>query len=127
MGPFDYIKAIDKKKDIMQSEQDEKVYSSFLINRQFSYFQDSIMLANEMNKNHHLPNNMQFHFYINTIRANKNRFTKWAKPTKDDDIEIIKQFYGYSNEKARYALTILTPEQVEELRLKVERRGKQKQ
>lgn len=127
MSPFDYVKAIDKKKDIMKSEQDEQVYSSFLINRQFSYFQDSIMLANEMNKNHHLPNNMQFHFYINTIRANKNRFTKWAKPAKDDDLEVIKQFYGYSNEKARYALTILSPEQVEELRLKVERRGKQKQ
>jgi NACalpha-BTF3-like transcription factor len=82
-------------------------------------------MANEMNKNHQIDKRLQFDFLINTIRKQK-RFSKWLKAAKIDDIELIKEYYGYSNEKARQALTLLNDAQLEELRKKVYKGGKSK-
>ena len=101
--PFDYVNAINyTKKDIMETEEDEGVYNSFLVNRSLSYFGDTAILANEMNISHHIDNRLQFSFLINIIRKRK-RFSKWLKPETHNAVDVVKAYYGYSNEKAREA------------------------
>ena len=124
MNPFEYLNAINTtKKDVMVDDLSEKSYNAFMVNRSLSYFHDTILLANEMNMYHHLDNKLQFSFLINTVRKRK-RFSKWAKPSNPNDIEVVKEYYGYSNEKARQVLTILSKEQIEELRMKVYKGGR---
>jgi hypothetical protein len=124
MNPFDYLNAInDTKKDIMIDDIAEKSYNSFMVNRGLSYFNDTVIFANEMNRLHHLDNRLQFDFYINIIRKRK-RFSKWIKPDIASDVEVVKEYYGYSNEKARQALTLLTLEQINELKKKVYKGGR---
>ena len=119
MNPFEYVNAINTtKKDIMIDELAEKAYNPFIINRSLSYFNDTVLMANEMNINHHLDNRLQFDFFINIIRKKK-RFSKWNKPEIVSDVEVVKQYYGYSNEKAHQVLTILTTDQINELKRKV--------
>jgi hypothetical protein len=101
----------------------EKGYSSFMVNRGLSYFNDTVLFANEMNRNHHLDNRLQFDFLINIIRKRK-RFSKWMKPETVSDVEVVKEYYGYSNEKARQALTLLTPEQITMIKKKVFKGGR---
>lgn len=124
MNPFEYVNAINTtKKDIMIDELAEKAYNPFIINRSLSYFNDTVLMANEMNINHHLDNRLQFDFFINIVRKKK-RFSKWNKPETVSDVEAVKEYYGYSNEKARQALTLLTTEQIKELRKRVYKGGR---
>jgi hypothetical protein len=124
MNPFEFLNSInDTKKDIMIDDLDEKAYASFMINRSLSYFPDTVCIANEMNRYHHLDKKLQYHFLINIIRKRK-RFSKWIKPDLDSDIGVVKEYYGYSNEKARQVLTLLSSEQIEELRKKVNKGGR---
>ena len=124
MNPFEFANAINyTKKNIMVDDITEKSYSSYMINRQLSYFPDTVLAANEMNRNHHLDNRLQFDFFINIIRKRK-RFSKWFKPEQISDLETIKQYYGYSNEKARQVLTLLSTEQINELKNKVVKGGR---
>ena len=78
-----------------------------------------------MNRHHHLDKKLQFHFLINIVRKRK-RFSKWDKPELVSDIDVVKEYYGYSNEKARQALTLLSPSQIEEIRKKVSKGGRTK-
>ena len=122
--PFDYVNAINyTKKDIMETEEDEGVYNSFLVNRSLSYFGDTAILANEMNISHHLDNRLQFSFLINIIRKRK-RFSKWLKPEIQNDVDVVKEYYGYSNEKASQVLPLLSPQQIEIIRNKVNKGGR---
>ena len=98
MNPFEFVKAINNKQDIIRDDLDEKAYSPYMINHSFSYFPDTVFLANEMNINHHLDNKLQNSFYINTIRRNPKRFSKWNKVKDDGDFEAVKEYYGYNNE-----------------------------
>ena len=124
MTPFTFLNEINYgKKDIMVDDITEKQYNSFMVNRGLSYFRDTVIFANEMNKNHHLENRLQFDFLINIIRKKK-RFSKWNKPKIIDDLDIIKEYYGYSNEKARSAHKLLSPDQLNEIRKKVYKGGK---
>ena len=124
MNPFEYLNAInDTKKDIMVDDIAEKGYSSFMVNRGLSYFNDTVLFANEMNRNHHLDNRLQFDFLINIIRKRK-RFSKWMKPEVVSDVEVVKEYYGYNNEKARQALTLLTPEQITMIKKKAFKGGR---
>lgn len=124
LSPFDFVNAINSsKKNIMTDDIDEKQYNSFMVNRSLSYFQDTVLMANEMNINHHLDNRLQFDFFINIVRKRK-RFSKWFKPESTSDVEVVKTYYGYSNEKARQVLTLLTKEQLEELKKKVYKGGR---
>ena len=101
MNPFEFLNAINyTKKDLMVDPENEKHYNSFVINRSLSYFPDTVAIANEMNKYHHLDSRLQFSFLINIIRKRK-RFSKWIKPEIENDVEVVKRYYGYSNEKAR--------------------------
>ena len=126
MTPFTFLNEINYgKKDIMIDDITEKQYNSFMVNRGLSYFRDTVIYANEMNKHHHLDSRLQFDFLINIIRKKK-RFSKWNKPETVDDLDIIKEYYGYSNEKARSAHKLLSPDQLNEIRKKVYKGGKTK-
>ena len=124
MNPFKFTDAINyTKQDIMIDDITEKAYNPFLINRSLSYFPDTVLAANEMNRNHHIDNRLQFDFFINIIRKRK-RFSKWFKTEQISDLEIVKEYYGYSNEKARQILTLLSTEQINELKTKVAKGGR---
>ena len=124
MNPFKFTDAINyTKENIMIDDITEKAYNPFLINRSLSYFPDTVLAANEMNRNHHIDNRLQFDFFINIIRKRK-RFSKWFKPEQISDLEIVKEYYGYSNEKARQILTLLSTEQINELKTKVAKGGR---
>ena len=124
MNPFDYVTSINyTKQDIMNDDQDEKAYPAFMVNRSLSYFADTAGLANVMNRYHHLDSKLQYHFLINIVRKRK-RFSKWVKPQTESDIEVIKEYYGYSNEKARQVLSLLSPEQLTIIKQKVSKGGR---
>lgn len=124
MNPFDYVNAINySKKDIMVTRDDEKAYNGFMVNRSLSYFSDTVVIANEMNKYHHLDSRLQFSFLINIIRKRK-RFSKWVKPELENDLESVKEYYGYSNEKARQIMPLLSPSQLQTIREKVNKGGR---
>jgi hypothetical protein len=124
MNPFAFVNAINlDKKDLMVDDLTENAYVPFMVNRQLSYFQDTVLVANEMNKYHLLDKKLQFHFLLNIVRKRK-RFSKWAKADSIDDMEIVKEYYGYSNEKARQALSILSKEDLEQIKSKVDKGGR---
>ena len=99
-----------------------KDYAPYIINRCLSGNIDSILFANEMNKYSFLDKDMQYSFYLNTLRKKK-RFSPWLRKDKVTDLEIIKQYYGYSNEKASQALKILTPEQISYIKQRLDTGG----
>lgn len=124
MNPFDFLNAInDTKKQLIVDDLTEKQYNAFMVNRGLSYFHDTALLANEMNRYHHLDNKPQFDFLINTVRKKK-RFSKWLKPDEAAAIEVVKEYYGYSNEKARQALTLLSEQQLNELKKRTYKGGR---
>ncbi len=105
----DWLNSINFTKEDLS--EDIKEYPAFIINKCLSGQIDSILFANEMNMNHHLDKDMQYSFYLNSLRKRK-RFSPWLRKDKIKDLECIKQYYGYSNEKASQALKILTKEQI---------------
>jgi hypothetical protein len=124
MSPFDYLNSInDTKQDLMVDDITEKQYNAFMVNRGLSYFPDTVAVANEMNRYAHLDKKLQYDFYINIVRKRK-RFSKWNKPDLERDIEVVKEYYGYSNEKAKQALTLLSPEQITIIKKKVNKGGR---
>ena len=126
MNPFDYLKSINStKKNIMVDDVTEKEYSPFIINRGLSFFPDTILYANEMNLKHHLDHRLQYDFLINIIKKKK-RFSKWVKPQEVADIEVIKEYYGYSDEKAKSVIQLLNDDKIEELKQRIYKGGKRK-
>lgn len=126
MNPFDYVNAVNyTKEDIMDDDLKEKAYLPFTVNRSLSYFQDTVIAANIMNMNSHIDKKLQFHFLLNIVRKRK-RFSKWIKPEVVSDIEAVKEYYGYSNDKARVALTILSPDDVNEIKIRISKGGRRK-
>ena len=109
----DWLNSINFNKENLIKENPHivKYYPPYIINRCLSGHIDSIMYANEMNMNHHLDKDLQYLFYLNSLRKRK-RFSPWIRKDKIDDLECVKQYYGYSNEKASQALKILTKEQI---------------
>ena len=126
-SPFDFLNEINYgKNNLIVDDITEKEYNSFMVNRGLSYFNDTVLMANEMNLNHHLDSRLQNDFLINIVRKKK-RFSKWNKPETVSDVEVVKEYYGYSNEKARQALSLLTKEQLDILKQKVFKGGRRKQ
>ena len=123
MNPFELINSISNtKKDILENEKD---YNAFMVNRGLSYFPDTVIYANEMNKFHHLDSRLQYQFLINTIRK-RNRFSKWNKSIESKNINAIKKYYGYSNEKARDVLPLLSNENLNTIRGRINYGGIQR-
>ena len=96
-----------------------------MVNRGLSYFPDTVIYANEMNKYHHLDGRLQFDFLINTIRK-RNRFSKWNKSSESEDINAIKSYYGYSNEKARDVLPLLSKANLNTIKGRIQHGGTQR-
>ena len=88
-----------------------------------SHHMDTVMFANEMNRLPHLDKKLQYDFFINTVRSRR-RFSPWDKKQKMNDLNVVKQYYGYSNEKARQALNILSPSQLDYIKSKLNKGGK---
>jgi hypothetical protein len=103
----------------------EKDYIPFLINRGLSFFQDTVIQVNEMNRLHFLDNKLQFDYLLNNIRPRK-RWSKWLKPDKIDNLELVKIYFGFGNEKAKEALEVLTSENIEEIKSKLAEGGMEK-
>ena len=120
----DWLNSINQtKKNLMnQDPSSEKEYAPYIINRCLSGHIDCVMYANEMNKYNFLPKKLQYDFFINIIRKKK-RFSPWLKQEKIKDLEIVKSYYGYSNEKAKQALRILTKTQLDFIKSKLETGG----
>lgn len=119
MNPFEYLNAINTtKQDVMVDDIAEKEYNAFIVNRGLSYFQDTALIANEMNLNHNIDHRLQFDFLINIVSKRK-RFSKWLKPEQIDDLEVVKEYYGYSNEKAKSILPLLNSMQIDELKKRI--------
>lgn len=114
-----------EKKNLMDSgdEMWERKYPAYIVNKALSSFPETILFVNEMNKMHHLDKKLQFDFYINSIRPKK-RFSKWMKASKIKNLEYVKEYYGYNNDKARQALRILNEKQIEEIKNILSRGGK---
>ena len=100
-----------------------KKYPAFIVNKVLSAFSDTIMLVNEMNRNHFLDKDMQFQFLLNSIRSKK-RYSPFLRAKKLKDIECVKEYYGYNNEKAKTALDILTKKELKLIKEKLYKGGK---
>jgi len=113
----DYLYSINQsKKNLIDEDQDaEKNYPPFIINRCLSRFTDSILFANEMNKCHYLDKKMQYDFFINSLKPRK-RFSPWIKKETLEHLELVKEYYGYSHNKALAALRILTKSELEQIK-----------
>ena len=121
----EYLNAINfTKKDLTKSEDKLwiKKYPAFIVNKILSGFQDCIMLVNEMNRNHFMDKDMQFQFLLNSIRSKK-RYSPFLRSSKLKDLDVVKEYYGYNNEKAKVALDILTKDEVKLIKEKLFKGG----
>lgn len=127
MNPFDYVNTITySKKDLMTGTENdelaEKQYASFIVNKSLSYFPDTVLYANEINRRHHLDNKLQYHYLLNSIRPQK-RYAKWVKKDDSNDIEMIREYYNYSIDKAYQALSLLSTDQLRSIKQQLEKGG----
>ena len=121
----EYLNAINfTKKDLMKSEDElwQKKYPAFSVNKLLSAFSDTVMFVNEMNRNHFLDKDMQFQFLLNSIRTKK-RYSPFLRANKLKEIESVKEYYGYRNDKAKSALDILTKDQIKLIKEKLFKGG----
>ena len=121
-----YLTAINYSKEKLLDTEDkdwEKKYPPFIINKGLSYFSDTVMYANEMNRLHHATKHMQFSFYLNSIKSRK-RFSKWLKSSKIKDLDVVKQHFGYSNKKAQEALSLMTKKQIDYIKERLYKGGR---
>ena len=122
----DYLNAINQTKEPLlntDDEQWEKKYYPFIVNKCVAPFPDTIMLLNEINQLHHVDKKLQYDFLLNSLRSRK-RYTPWMKAKKLKNLEYVKEFYGYNNEKAKIALDILNDEQISAIKQKMIKGGK---
>lgn len=127
MNPFDFVTNINgAKKDLIRSSDNpdlmEKSYKPFLVNRALSYFIDTIMYANEINQAKHLDFTLQNDYYLNSIRSGK-RFSKWAKPIENSNIESVQEYYKVSYMKALDIIKVLSKEQIDLIKTKIIKGG----
>jgi len=126
VSPFDFLNSINNTKLNLIDKDPEcvKKYNGFLVNRSLSYFPDTVFLSNEMNRLHHLDSKMQYDFLINIVRKKK-RFSKWDKPDERADMECIKEYFGYSEQKAKQVIGLLTESQIKTIKQKVTKGGRE--
>lgn len=125
MSPFDYINAINfTKQNLFEDPQAHKDYNAWIVNKGLSYFPDTLLYANEMNRHYGIPKDWQFSFLLNSI-TKKKRFSKWSKKDAiSESLRLVKEYYGYSNEKAKQALSVLSDEQLAMIEQKLYKGGK---
>ena len=122
----EYLNSINYTKvNLMDTGDDvyEKKYSSFLVNKCLAPHNDTILLVNEVNRYHNIDNKMKYDFLLNSLRK-QNRFATWMKASKSKNLEYVKEYFGYNNEKARSALNILNDEQIAYIKSKLNKGGR---
>jgi hypothetical protein len=122
----EYLNAINVSKESLMDSEDEaweKKYAPFIVNKCVAPFPDTILLVNELNRYHHLDKKLQFDFLLNSLRTRK-RYTPWLKAKKLKNLEYVKEYYGYNNEKAKAALDILDDEQISAIKIKLYKGGR---
>tara|TARA_Y100001968_G_scaffold126102_1_gene115054 strand:- start:3181 stop:3570 length:390 start_codon:yes stop_codon:yes gene_type:complete len=120
----DYLYSINQsKKNILDDDVDaEKKYPAYVINRCLSSFMDTVLFANEMNKNPNIPKKMQYDFLINSVKPRK-RFSPWTRKDSIDCLDIVKEYYGYNDDKALQALRVLTKDQLDIIKKSLSKGG----
>ena len=106
MNPFEFINDICYAKRNVMTEELENKYTPYVVNKGLSYFIDTVFQANEMNVHHNADNRLQYDFLLNSVRPKK-RFSKWSKNNRLEEIELIKEYYGYSDEKAKDVVKLI--------------------
>lgn len=119
----DIVPSIQQTKQVCVTQENERDYVPFIVNRALSFHKDIVMFANEMNKLPNLDGLLQYHHLLNTVRAQKRPYQKWQKRETIENLDAVKEFYGYSNEKAKEALTILSDGQIEEIKKTLNKGG----
>ena len=122
----DYTNAINYTKEPLLDNEDEewtKKYPPFIVNKCLAPFPDTILLVNEINQLHHLDKKLQFDFLLNSLRTRK-RYAPWLKAKKLKNLEYVKEYYGYNNEKAKLALDLLNDKQISAIKRKLNKGGK---
>lgn len=114
---------LQTKKDLSKEEGFDKTYNAFIINRALSFHYDCVLQSNTMNQYPNLPGNLQYQFLLNSIRGYKRPFRKWEKRETIDDLEAVKEYYNYSNEKAKEALVLLNATQLEVIKKEISKGG----
>jgi len=123
MTPFDYVKSVTETKEyLMVDKAAEKIYVPYLINRSLSFNVETLGYANVINLRNNLDKKLQYDYYFYLFPKRK-RFSKWFKRKSDDDVKLIREYYGYNIQKAKQALTILSKGQLETIRKKFEQGG----
>jgi hypothetical protein len=123
MKPFDIINSINKsKEDLSVVDGFDKAYISFIINKGLSYFSDTILYANEMNRLHVLDSKVQFHYLLNSIRPRK-RYSKWYKNELTEDLKAISEYFGYSYAKAKQVQHLISSDQLLVMKQKLQKGG----
>jgi hypothetical protein len=126
MSPFDYLNSINMtKKNLMVDEQSEKDYVPFIVNRGLGYFQDTVLLANEMNVNCHIDSKLQYDFLKGTVSKRK-RFSKWLKAEDDEKVDIIRKYFGYNHTVAKSVSHLFDVEQLNTLKKRLDKGGHSK-
>ena len=123
LGDWLYSINQSKKNMMVQDPTLESSYPSWIVNKCLSSFTDTVLFANEMNKNPHLPKRLQYDFYINSVKPRK-RFSPWTKKDSIDYLEIVKEYYGYNDDKALQALRVLTKNQLDHIKKALSKGGK---
>lgn len=121
-SPFDFADYILRKKK-PEGELDFKEYKSFLINRSLSYHLDCVLYVNDMNLYPDLEPDMQYQYLLNSIRPMKRKFQEWQKSSVDKNIECVKEYFGYNNQRAKEVLAILTDDQIAEIKRRIDKGG----
>lgn len=126
MSPFDFINAINEtKKNLFEDPQAAKDYAPYIVNRGLSYFSDTVLYANEMNKHPQLDKDQQFSFFLNIIPRKKRFSGKWSKKDETtENIKLVKEYFGYSSERAKDALSILSDQDLMMIKEKLYKGGK---
>lgn len=123
ISPFDFANSINYTKDnLIVDDWSEKQYNAFIVNKALSYGADTVIAANEMNSRPHIDKKAQYDFLCGIVRKKK-RFNKWLKAEKEEQLEMVKEYYGYNNTKAAAALRILNPDQIATIKKKLSRGG----
>ncbi len=119
----DIIPSIQQTKKVVITSENERDYVPFVVNRSISFHLDMLMAANEMNMNPSTDNLLQYHYLLNTVRAYKRPFQKWQKRDTIENLDAVKEYYNYSNEKAKDALSLLSTAQIEEIKKSLNKGG----
>jgi hypothetical protein len=120
----DIVPSILQTKEYILSQEEEKEYNPFIVNKALSSHIDAVFYVNQMNMNPHLDKKLQYDYLFYSIKGYKRGYAKWVKYTENPDIKYIKEYFGYSSNKAKQVLSLLSPEDVKIIREKLDKGGK---